>query len=920
MERTHTFEQRVVGRDQELASLAAFVSGGGAPDDAVVVVGEPGIGKTTLWEAAIEMARDEGLRTLVARPTDAEARLAHATLVDLFDGVAPEELAGLLPPQRRALEVALLRAEPDGRAPGAGAVPVGLLNALRLLAARTPLVIGIDDLQSLDAQSAEALAFAARRLDSAPVRFVLARRPGGPGLLEAALASHGLAEVVVGPLSLGATRRLVSLRLGLSLPRHVLRRVHEATLGNPLFALELARSLAERGPVELDDEIPLPASVEDLIGTNVDAFAPGVRRLLLAVALGQSLRVDELTAVADKADLAAALSSGALHRDGDRVRASHPLLAVAATRRASDTERREMHRALAKLVADESLRALHLALATTGPDEELAATVGAAAGTASARGAVHEAATLAEHALRLTPPGSAHRLERLFALAERLDTAGEPERLTELLLPELDVLPPGRARAQAHHLLSEGAGTVLETLSHLEQALASTGEDRALRAIVLAKRAVITASTRVERIAEAERWALEALADAPAAGPEVERWALAGLAWALALGGRAIDDLVERFEGASESAYHLADSLHRVQGARLAWRGEMSAARAVLERMLELSEVRDEPWSTAVLRLNLCDLAMRCGEWTTASTLLDEWYESSEGHLLARGPFYERCRAMVAAGVGDPLEAERWAAPAIASAELEGQRWSQLAALRARGVALLLAHDPVGAAEALRPVWEHTRREGVEDPGAHPVAPELVEALVELGELDEARLLTRELVDLSERHDHPWGRRTATRCDALIRLAEPRYDGEAAVQLAEAADSLGAVGLLFDRARALLALGRAQRRHRKWGTARESLELACSSFDELGSPGWAEAARSELTRVGGRKRGAAGELTETERRVARLAAEGLSNKEIARALVVTVPTVETHLSRAYAKLGVRSRTQLAARLPVGEQA
>jgi DNA-binding CsgD family transcriptional regulator len=912
MEQTHAFEQSVVGRERELASLAAFVSGGTAPGD-VVVVGEPGIGKTTLWEAAIEMARDKGLRTLVARPTDAEARLVHATLIDLFDGVAPHELAGLLPPQRRALEVALLRAEPDGRAPGSGAVPLGLLNALRLLAARTPLVIGIDDLQSLDAQSAEALAFAARRLDSAPARFVLARRPGRPGILEAALASHGLAEVVVGPLSLGATRRLVSLRLGLSLPRHVLRRVHEATLGNPLFALELARSLAERGPLELDDDIPLPASVEDLIGTNVDALAPGVRRLLLAVALGQSLRVDQLTAVAGEADLAAALSSGALHRDGDRVRASHPLLAVAATGRASDTETREMHRALAKLVTDEGLRALHLALATTGPDEVLAATVGAAAGTASARGAVHEAATLAEHALRLTPPGSAHRLERLFALGERLDTAGEPERLTELLLPELDVLPPGRARAQAHHLLSEGAGTVLETLSHLEQALAATGEDRALRAIVLAKRAVITASTRVERIAEAERWALEALADAPAAGPEVERWALAGLAWARALGGRGIDELVERFDAASES-------LHRVQGARLAWRGEMSAARAVLERMIELSEVRDEPWSAAVLRLNLCDLAMRCGEWTTAATLLDEWYESSEGHLLARGPFYERCRAMVAAGVGEPLEAERWVAPAIASSELEGQRWSQLAALRARGVALLLAHDPEGAAEALRPVWEHTRREGVEDPGAHPVAPDLVEALVELGELDEARMLTRELVDLSERHDHPWGRRTAARCDALIRLAEPRYDSEAAMQLAEAADSLAGLGLRFDRARALLALGRAQRRHRKWGTARESLELACSRFDELGSPGWAEAARSELTRVGGRKRGAAGELTETERRVARLAAEGLSNKEIARALVVTVPTVETHLSRAYAKLGVRSRTQLAARLPVGEQA
>ena len=194
MERTHAFEQRVVGRERELAALAACVSGGTAPGGAVVVVGEPGIGKTTLWEAAVEMARAQGLRTLLARPTDAEARLAHGTLVDLFDGVAPHELAGLLPPQRRALEIALLRAEPDGRAPASGAVPVGLLNALRLLAARTPLVIGIDDLQSLDAQSAEALAFAARRLDSAPVRFVLARRPGTPGLLEAALATHGLDE------------------------------------------------------------------------------------------------------------------------------------------------------------------------------------------------------------------------------------------------------------------------------------------------------------------------------------------------------------------------------------------------------------------------------------------------------------------------------------------------------------------------------------------------------------------------------------------------------------------------------------------------------------------------------------------------------------------------------------------------------
>ena len=121
------------------------------------------------------------------------------------------------------------------------------------------------------------------------------------------------------------------------------------------------------------------------------------------------------------------------------------------------------------------------------------------------------------------------------------------------------------------------------------------------------------------------------------------------------------------------------------------------------------------------------------------------------------------------------------------------------------------------------------------------------------------------------------------------------------------------LGLRFDHARTLLALGRALRRLRKWKAARESLEQAAAAFDHLNAPGWAESARSELARVGARRPRAAGELTEAERRVVELAIEGLSNKEIARALVVAVPTVETHLSHAYAKLGVRSRAQLRAR-------
>ena len=237
-----------------------------------------------------------------------------------------------------------------------------------------------------------------------------------------------------------------------------------------------------------------------------------------------------------------------------------------------------------------------------------------------------------------------------------------------------------------------------------------------------------------------------------------------------------------------------------------------------------------------------------------------------------------------------------------------------LESLRALGIAALLAHEPAKAAERLRAVWDHTLREGVDEPGAFPVAPELVEALAELGELDEAQAVTDRLRELAEQQEHPWGLVTAKRCSAVIQLESATYDEDAAAALAEAAADYDALGLRFDAPRCLLSLGRAQRRLRKWGAARASLEGAVAAFEALGSPGWAERARSELARVGARRPSASGELTATEQRVVELAAAGSSNKEIARTLFITVRTVEAHLTHAYAKLGIRSRTQLAGRL------
>ena len=154
----------VVGREAELAQLHAFLHAdpGGA---AFLLVGGPGIGKTTLWENGVEAARQRGMRVLVARPSDAEARLAFSSLIDLFDGVASEELAGLPPPQLHALDVALLRAASADGAPETHAVGVGCLNALRAVATSDPVLIALDDIQWLDASSASALTFAARRLE-----------------------------------------------------------------------------------------------------------------------------------------------------------------------------------------------------------------------------------------------------------------------------------------------------------------------------------------------------------------------------------------------------------------------------------------------------------------------------------------------------------------------------------------------------------------------------------------------------------------------------------------------------------------------------------------------------------------------------------------------------------------------------------
>jgi AAA ATPase domain len=444
----------IVGRESELKVLGEFVTPA-ASGAALVLKGSPGVGKTTLWQAGRDAALGHGMRVISARPNSAETSLSFVSLADLLDGIEPEALDALPAPQRRGLEVALLRADPDGEAATPRAMAFGLLNLLRQLAASRPLLLAVDDLQWLDQPTAEMLAFAVRRLDGPSVRFLFAARAGPSSAVERALAPAGPQILEVGPLSVGAMRRMLSDRLGLALPRYVLRQVFETTLGYPLFALEVGRTLAERGVPALGQDLPVPDTVEELLGKRVSRLAGPVRRLLLALALGGDLDWHQLASLAGPGAVKDALAAGVV-ADGERARAAHPLLAAAARKHSDSAEYRACHLELAEVVAEGDRRARHLALGTLYPGEGLARVIAGGAATAAARGAAREAAELGEHALRLTPPESDERVERMLRLASYLERAGERQRVTDLLEPELSSLPGGGPRVRAWLLLSEG--------------------------------------------------------------------------------------------------------------------------------------------------------------------------------------------------------------------------------------------------------------------------------------------------------------------------------------------------------------------------------------------------------------------------------------------------------------------------------
>jgi tetratricopeptide (TPR) repeat protein len=633
--------ETIVGRQTELASLDEFLARLEDGPRGLFLEGEAGIGKTRLWRAGIEVAQQHEFTVLSTRPGETEAKLGFAGLADLLGAVVGELLPELPPPQRRALQVALLLAETDTLPPDDRAVAAAFLGSLRLLAAAGPVLVAVDDVQWLDGASARALEFACRRLHDEPVGILAAVRVAPEGVepheLIRALGDERVERLLVGPLTVAALYELVGAQLDLALSRFALLRIHETSGGNPFFALELARALQRSGVEPVPGEaLPVTPTLRELVRARLALLPRSASETLLpAAALSRptvalveravgSQRVDR--------DLESAVQAGVIELRGDVISFTHPLLASIPFADASPRVRRDVHQRLAAVVADPEERARHLALAAEGPDAAVAAALEDAAARACSRGAVAAGAELAEQAFRLTPTElaiEAHR--RVLVAAEQHYSAGNTARAVELLEGALEAVPSGSTRAELLWSIGkikfEGQDT---RVGHdfCRRALREAGADEQLRARILVS--VAYQSSKRGSFADAQADAREAVALAERLGdtPMLAR-AVTAVAHLKSLCGEALDtDLYERGMVLEEElgGLELDYGPTAVYARDLNDAGEFDRARPLLEQLCE----RGRASGDAAVNLALCvlaDLEFSTGHWERAAALATESHD-----------------------------------------------------------------------------------------------------------------------------------------------------------------------------------------------------------------------------------------------------------------------------------------------------
>ncbi|ROO88200.1 regulatory LuxR family protein [Actinocorallia herbida] len=907
----------LLGRAEMCATLDTLLDAvRGGQSRSLVLYGEAGVGKSALLDYLADRA--EGCRILRASGVEAEMELAFATLHQLCLPVM-SHVSALPEPQADALGTAFgLRAGPP---PDPFLVCLAALGLLAAAAEESPLVCVIDDAQWLDEASAKVLAFVSRRLFVESVACVFALRDAGPGDAFAglpALEVHGLGD--------RHARTLLSAHLPGPMDGRVRDRIIAEARGNPLALIELPReSFALSAGGGHEDSKSLSGRLENGFRRQWEELPVETRKLLLLASAEPLGDLALLWRAADILSGVGASAAGAVEDMIDfegRVRFRHPLVRSAVYQAASAAQRREVHRALAEATdveTDPDRRAWHRANGTARPDEDIAAELERSAGRAQARGGLFAAAAFLERASALTPD-PLRRAERLIATARAKYLVGEPEAalsmltsagarpLDEVRRAEVEVLraeiamtsgrgasapqillgaarrlaphDPGRARDTYLHamLVAVGgrrtpAGTEVREVAAAIRAAWSppetpTASDLALDALVR------DCTEDPQDAAPAIRASVRAFMDGDATPVEAFGWTYAAFPAALcAWDDVAVRELADRFVGLLRGAGALAMlpmALTLATTSRYL-EGDLDGASILHEEMQALVEASGARTSYGVMVRSGDTIALAAWRGRRAEA------ETAVAEVLAEATAHED------AGTIMPCH------------------W--FLSILYNGLGLYdLARDSAERAA------EHTMGWG---PGRHWSPAELVEAGVRSGDREAAARGLARLSATTRAAGTSWARGVEARSRALL------SEGAEADGLYRAAiDLLGRSRMRVDLARAHLVYGEWLRRERRRTDAREHLRTAVEMLTEMGLDGFADRASRELEATGetARKRvlETAAELTPQESQIARLARSGLTNKEVAERLFVSPRTVEYHLRKVFAKLGVTSRAQLPA--------
>ncbi|MGE2723332.1 helix-turn-helix transcriptional regulator [Mycolicibacterium pulveris] len=904
---THPAHKRAI--DEFLASTTVGPS-------ALLIEGEAGIGKTTLWLTAVEQAQARGFRVLSARAAEAESVLAYTALADLLDEVDAGAWADLPDPQLLAVDQVLLRADNDA-VTDQRAVAAAFLSVIERLGDEGPVLLAIDDLQWLDPSSMHVIAFAARRLMGPAGLLATVRTDPGDGTGAGWLQlprPEALKRIRLRPLSVQDLHTAVSARLRKPFSRPVIGQIHQMSGGNPFYAIELARAIEDR-PASIGTA--LPRTLTDIVRSRIGTLDPDVHEALLAASCMAMPTVESVSSATAGDDdrlvelLEVAENKGIIVIDGNRIEFAHPLLARGVYSQAAPGRRRQMHRRLAEIVDEPELRARHLALAATSGDQVTLDALDAAAESARMRGAPAAAAELVDLAIGL---GGDTPDRRLRSALHHFD-AGDHRRAAAVLEETVNRLPSGDLRAETLSRLAVvrlyGEG-FLEATPLLRNALDDAAEDSPLRVQLLITLAYCLFHDN--HVEEGVRTADEAVSHAEQLDqPHLLSLALGMRSILLFTSGRGLDEDSIRRAVELEDPEALTPLVFRpsVQHALLLqWTNQFDLADQKLEAIRSRCVEKGEEGKHVFIAQHAVMNSLWRGDFVTANLVAEDALEYAR-QLGGNTPRFlaQSLRAQLAAYAGNEAETRRAVADALESARRSGTSRLSERVLGALAFLELSLGNHDAALAAVAPLL------AAFDPESSPTElpnaaylPDAIEALVQSGRHDEAEPLIEALERNGHRMDRPWMLAVGARCRSMLLAASGDLDGAHTAAL-HAMTAHERLPMPFERARTLLLLGQLERRQRKKEAASTRLREAFDIFERLHVPLWADRARSELVRasVGPRQ---SGQLTPSEQRVAELAASGMKNRDVAAALFISPKTVEANLARVYRKLGIKSRAEL----------